>query len=84
MQTNEEINVSPGTDGYRMMDKASKVWLAVFFVCVLIIAIVPKEGNSFIRLVAFGIQMLLAGIVIGNQAHIWRRPKLAPVRETKD
>lgn len=84
MLTNEEMNVAPATDGYRMMDKPSKVWLAVFLVCVLIIAMVPKEGNTFIRMIAFGVQMFLVGIIVGNKAHIWSRPKLARVRESKD
>lgn len=82
MHTHEDYNVAPANDGYKLMKNVANYCMAVMFLSAVALGFIPKE-HVFIRMLAFGVQMLLLGVIVGNKAQIWSRPKLARVRETK-
>lgn len=82
MVAKEDMNVAPESDGYRLMKIPARWLMGTVLASVSVMCFAPKE-YEMLRMLAFGAQMLFVGIIVGHNAPMWSRPKLARVRDTQ-
>lgn len=83
MIAKDDINVAPESDGYRLMKTPARWLMGSVLLSGAVLCFAPKE-YEILRMAAFGAQMLFVGIIVGHNAPMWSRPKLARVRDSKD